>query len=95
MTPRKRRGEHILIVDDDQALAEALAEELTADGYVTEHVSSGREAARHLEENFDAVVTDLRMAGMDGLEVLALSRKIAPARPVIVMTAFSAVDSAI
>jgi two-component system response regulator HydG len=95
MTAVKRKGGHILIVDDDLALGETLAEELASDGYVTEYVSSGREAARRLEEDFDAVVTDLRMAGMDGLEVLALSRKVAPTRPVIVMTAFSAIDSAI
>jgi two-component system response regulator HydG len=95
MTSTKRRGGHILIVDDDLALAETLAEELAADGFVAEYVSSGREAARRLEEDFDAVVTDLRMAGMDGLEVLARSRTVAPTRPVIVMTAFSAVDSAV
>jgi two-component system response regulator HydG len=95
MTPGTRRSGHILIVDDDLALGETLADELASDGFVTQHVASGREAAQRLEEDFDAVVTDLRMAGMDGLEVLALSRKVAPTRPVIVMTAFSAVDSAI
>jgi two-component system response regulator HydG len=91
---RANRG-HVLIVDDDLALAETLAEELASDGFVTQHVASGRAAEKRLEEDFDVVVTDLRMPGIDGLEVLALSRKVAPERPVIVMTAFSAVDSAI
>jgi len=86
---------HVLIVDDDLTLGETLADELASDGFVAKHVASGREAARLLEQDFDAVVTDLRMPGMDGLEVLALSRKVAPDRPVIVMTAFSAIDSAI
>src|SRR5689334_7823699 len=43
----------------------------------------------------DALVTDLRMPHVDGLELLAISRKAAPDRPVIVMTAFSAIDSAV
>jgi two-component system response regulator HydG len=85
----------ILIVDDDLALAETLADELATDGYDAVHVSASREAARLLEEDFDALVTDLRMPAIDGLGLLALSRKAAPDRPVIVMTAFSAVDTAI
>jgi two-component system, NtrC family, response regulator HydG len=85
----------VLIVDDDAALAETLADELATDGYDAVHVSSSREAARLLESDFDALVTDLRMPSIDGLGLLAMSRKLAPERPVIVMTAFSAVDSAI
>jgi two-component system response regulator HydG len=85
----------VLIVDDDLALGETLADELSSDGFVTQHVASGRDAARRIEEDFDAIVTDLRMPGIDGLDVLARSQKVAPERPVIVMTAFSAVDTAI
>ena len=95
MIPGTKARGHVLIVDDDVPLGETLTEELANDGFVTTHVTSGREAARRLEEDFDVVVTDLRMPGVDGLEVLALSRRIAPERPVIVMTAFSAIDSAI
>jgi two-component system response regulator HydG len=60
-------------------------------------VSSSKEAARLLESatDFDAVVTDLRMPGIDGLEILSIAKRAAPSRPVIVMTAYSAVDSAI
>jgi two-component system, NtrC family, response regulator HydG len=89
--PRAR----ILIVDDDKALGETLADELASDGFETLHVASSREGARLLEGEFDALVTDLRMPALDGLGLLALSRKVAPDRPVIVMTAFSAVDTAI
>jgi two-component system response regulator HydG len=85
----------ILIVDDDRALGETLADELTTDGFETVHIASSQEAARLLEGHFDALVTDLRMPVVDGLGLLALSRKVAPDRPVIVMTAFSAVDTAI
>ncbi len=85
----------VLIVDDDRALGETLAEELSTDGYDARHIRSSHEAAEHLADDFDALVTDLRMPDIDGLGLLALSRKLAPQRPVIVMTAFSAVDTAV
>src|SRR5262249_46092040 len=56
---------------------------------------SSKDAQKRLGEDFDALVTDLRMPGSDGLDLLASSRKVAPERPVIVMTAYSAVDTAI
>jgi two-component system response regulator HydG len=93
--PRPTRRSRVLIVDDDAALAEALSDELTTDGFDAVHVTSSRDALRLLEQDFDAVVTDLRMPAVDGLGILARSRETAPERPVIVMTAFSAVDSAI
>jgi two-component system, NtrC family, response regulator HydG len=89
--PRAR----VLIVDDDRALGETLADELSSDGFETVHVAESVEASRLLEQNFDAIVTDLRMPSVDGLGLLARSRAVAPDRPVIVMTAFSAVDTAI
>jgi two-component system response regulator HydG len=85
----------ILIVDDDRALGETLADELSSDGFDTVHVADSVEAARMLEQDFDALVTDLRMPTVDGLGILARSREVAPDRPVIVMTAFSAVETAI
>ena len=94
-SPESARRARILIVDDDAALAETLADELASDGFETVHVTSSREAARLLEQRFDAVVTDLRMPAIDGLGILAKSRELAPDRPVVVMTAFSAIDSAI
>jgi two-component system response regulator HydG len=90
--PRPR----ILVVDDNLEMARGVAEGLTDHGYDTVAVGSGDEAVRRLEsEAFDGVVTDLRMAGSDGLAVLAASRQRTPERPVIVMTAYSAIDSAI
>jgi two-component system response regulator HydG len=85
----------VLIVDDDRVLAETLADELSSDGFDTTHASSNADATRLVQEPFDVLVTDLRMPVTDGLGLLALSRRIAPDRPVIVMTAFSAVDSAV
>src|ERR1700677_616068 len=85
----------VLIVDDDRVLAETLADELSSDGFETMHASANADAMRLVQEPFDVLVTDLRMPVTDGLGLLALSRRVAPERPVIVMTAFSAVDSAV
>jgi two-component system response regulator HydG len=89
------RRPRVLIVDDDIVLAETLADELATDGFDAVHVGSSRDGARLLGDDFDAVVTDLRMPSLDGLGILALSRTAAPDRPVIVMTAFSAVETAV
>jgi two-component system response regulator HydG len=91
----KGRKGRVLVVDDDPALVQTLADGLADLGYDAEGASSGNEAARRTGESFDALVTDLRMPGVDGLGLLALSRRDAPERPVIVMTAHGAVDSAI
>ena len=85
----------VLVVDDDRDMCSVVAEGLADRGYEVSAVSSGQEALAKLAEPFDAVVTDLRMPGVDGLELVAVSRKIAPQRPVIVMTAFSALDTAV
>jgi len=85
----------VLVVDDDRDMCNVVAEGLVDRGYEAIPVSSSTEALAKLAEPFDAVVTDLRMPGVDGLELVAASRKIAPERPVIVMTAFSAVDTAV
>ena len=86
----------VLVADDDLALAETLADGLEERGYHSFPEGSSAAAARRLEQgDIDALVTDLRMPGLDGLELLALSRRLNPARPVIVATAFSDVASAI
>ncbi|MEO6418566.1 MAG: sigma-54 dependent transcriptional regulator, partial [Polyangiaceae bacterium] len=86
----------ILIVDDQLSMAEMLADGLVERGYDAVPIGSSRAAAKLLaEERFDALVTDLRMPEMDGLELLASARKSNPQRPVIVMTAYSAVETAI
>ena len=66
----------ILIVDDDAAMREGLAETLTDLGHVPRTASSGREALTALSADIDGVLLDLRMpGGMDGIEVL---RRIRP-----------------
>lgn len=86
----------VLVVDDRLEMAEMLADGLAERGFDPVALASAREAVARLEsEPFDAVVTDLRMPDMDGLELLAASRKLDPARPVVVMTAYGAIDTAI
>ena len=86
----------VLIVDDRLEMAEMLAEGLADHGYELVPVASSREALARLEaEPIDALVTDLRMPEVDGLQLLAASRRLDPSRPVIVMTAYGAIDTAI
>ncbi len=92
----RRRQYRVLVVDDQPAMAEMLADQLTDLGYAASSASSGEEATQRLGEGDpDALVTDLRMPDLDGIALLQLSRRLAPDRPVIVMTAFSAVDTAV
>lgn len=91
-----RQRAHVLVVDDNVEMARMLADGLADHGYSAEAAGSGPQAIELMaKHDFDAVVTDLRMADADGLEVLAASKKVAPDRPVIVMTAYSAVETAI
>ena len=91
--PQKPR---VIVVDDRYEMAETLADGLLDHGYDAVAVTSSRRALEQLgSERIDALITDLRMPEVDGLELLTESKRLAPARPVIVMTAFGAIDSAI
>src|SRR5262249_35028155 len=86
----------VLVVDDHLEMACTLCDGLMDHGYEAVPLASGRRAIEAIsEQTFDAVVTDLRMPDADGLEVLATVRARAPDVPVIVMTAYSAVETAI
>ena len=86
----------VMVVDDHLSMAEMLADGLNEKGFDAVALASSGEAATRLGENsFDALVTDLRMPHIDGLALLKISRVAAPGRPVIVMTAYSALESAI
>ncbi len=85
----------VLVVDDDPALVQTLADGLLELGYDAVGIASAPEAVARMGEPFDVLVTDLRMPGVDGMGMLAASRRTAAERPVILMTAYGAVDSAI
>jgi two-component system, OmpR family, response regulator QseB len=84
----------ILLVEDDQSLADGLCKALRNEGFVTNHVSEGK-AALHVVgvEPPDIVVLDLGLPDIDGLEVLKTIRRRDPALPVLILTARSSVDA--
>jgi two-component system response regulator HydG len=86
----------ILVVDDERAMAEMVADGLADRGYEATACASSEEAVARLRaEAWDALVTDLRMPDVDGLTLLAEARRASPDLPVIVMTAYGAIDTAI
>jgi DNA-binding NtrC family response regulator len=86
----------VLVVDDDADLGKVLVALLAAQGYAGEHVVSGAQALARIEARpFDAVLTDLRMPGMDGMAVLGEVRRRWPALPVILLTAHGSVPAAV
>ena len=67
----------VLVVDDDPGMRDGMAMTLKRAGFVTEQAKSGEEALRITRPGaFDAVVTDLRMLGMDGLQLTARLKEI-------------------
>jgi DNA-binding NtrC family response regulator len=87
---------HVLVVDDEANARTALAELLRDEGYRVDMAADGFKALGKIEENEpDIVLTDLKMPGMDGLELLRKLRAQERDVVVVVMTAFGAVDTAI
>ena len=86
----------ILIVDDDTASLSSLGEAMTRDGYDASLASSGEEALRLDEQNeFDVVITDLRMQGVDGLRVVRTIKNSHPVTVLIVMTGFASMETVV
>ncbi|MCA9726808.1 MAG: sigma-54-dependent Fis family transcriptional regulator [Candidatus Eisenbacteria bacterium] len=86
----------ILVVDDEAAQREIVAEILTDEGYDVEIAATGAAALERVSgEAPDLLVTDLRMNGMDGIELLREARRLEPNLPVILMTAYGTVSSAV
>lgn len=89
------KGE-ILIVDDDRAHLSMLRTVLSGWGYQTVEVQDGSDAISEVREKpFDCILMDVRMANVGGIEALKEIKFINPAIPVIIMTAFSSVDTAV
>ena len=78
----------ILVVDDDHAMRLALSESLESCGYDIVAAENGREALELFKKGkFDLVVTDMKMPGMTGIEVLRGVKKLSPEIPVVLITA--------
>ncbi|MCL4691324.1 MAG: sigma-54 dependent transcriptional regulator [Candidatus Hydrogenedentes bacterium] len=87
---------HVLVIDDENLMREYVEEVLTRAGHEVKGAGSGREGIELLEKNvFDVVVSDLKMAPVDGFEVLRQVRAHSPGTPCIIMTAYATVETAI
>lgn len=87
--------ERILVVDDEPSMTQFLAIMLRKEGYQVITASNGPEALQALRsEEFGCVLTDVKMPGMDGLELLDAIKEIDSALPVVVMTAYASEKTA-
>lgn len=92
-TPARKK---ILIVDDDDAHRMMLKATLSADGYQIEEADDGDEAIRMVGEGFyDLIMLDLKMKNIHGIQALQQIKKISPAIPVLIMTAYASVQTAV
>jgi Nif-specific regulatory protein len=86
----------ILVADDHDALRRGLARGLTEAGHDVEEASNGNAAIERLHDSyFDVVLSDLKMGGSDGLDVLRTTKALHPTTAVILMTAFGSVNTAV
>ena len=83
----------ILVVEDNQALADGLVKVLTSNGYAVDHVSSGRDADAVLAaQNYDLALLDLNLPQMDGYDILRNMRARRNDTPVLILTARDGLD---
>jgi DNA-binding NtrC family response regulator len=86
----------VLVVDDRAEMAEMIADDLNDRGYEATAVTSGEEALHILRtQRVDVLVTDLRMPGVDGFDVVRVSVELDPSRTIILMTAYGTLDTAL
>ena len=89
-------GNRILLVEDDDSLRLTQAMYLEREGFQVTAVGSGAEAMRQIAvDQYQAIVTDLRLDEIDGLEVLAAAKERSPETEVILITGFGSVDTAV
>ncbi len=86
----------ILVVDDDAAMREMLASLFRDRGYQVREACSAAEALERAgDEPFDVILSDIRMPGKTGIEMVGELRELRPDTPVVLMTAFGSIDSAV
>ena len=87
---------NILVVDDEPVARQSLSEILRLEGYAVNAVPNGQSAVEYVRTHpVELVVVDLRMPGMDGLEVVQVVNQISPETEVILLTAFGSTETAI
>jgi DNA-binding NtrC family response regulator len=92
----REKGSKVLVVDDDLGMCGMLSDVLKEEGFSVHTIGESFEASKILKkEEFDVIVTDLKMKGLKGLDLLEVAHKVAPMTPVIIITAFGTIESAI
>ena len=94
--PERILPERILVVDDEPNMLGLFKKVLEKEGYEVVTVSTGEEAVKKLgTEWFDLLISDLKMPGLSGLELLKRVKSLVPALPCIMLTAYGSIDSAV
>ncbi|MDO9351377.1 MAG: response regulator [Deltaproteobacteria bacterium] len=92
----KDEGYRVLVVDDDLEMCGLLSDVLKGEGFSAITTHDSLEASKILKkEEFDIIITDLKMKGLKGLDLLEETRRVSPLTPVIIITAFGTIESAI
>ena len=87
---------NILVVDDENVARQSLSDILKLEGYNVASASNGQAAVEHVRTHpIDLMIVDLRMPGMDGLEVVQVVNQVAPDTEIVLLTAFASTDSAV
>ncbi|MEK7871677.1 MAG: response regulator, partial [Nitrospirota bacterium] len=96
MSKTKMAREKILVVDDEQDTRDLLAEILKGEGYAVSTMSDGPSAIEEARKNiFNLAFVDLKMPGMDGIEVIKQIHKIDSKMMIILLTGYGTIDSAV
>jgi heterodisulfide reductase subunit A len=91
-----RRQFRILVVDDELIVRDSLKEWLEEDGFQADTAESGAEAVEKVSrEAYHLMLLDIKMPGMDGVEVLKRAKETRPELPVVMMTAYATVETAV
>ncbi len=92
----ERKLFRVLVVDDELIVRDSIREWLIEEGFDADMAGSGQEAlSRMVESSFQLMLLDIKMPGMDGVEVLKKAKEIAPEVTVVMMTAYATVETAI
>ncbi|MGB3648041.1 MAG: response regulator [Desulfobulbales bacterium] len=92
----EKRKANVLLVDDEEQFLDALSQRLEARGLKVKAVTSGEDAVDQVEDhNFDAIIVDLAMPGIDGIETLKRIKEKRPDLEIIMLTGHATVKSGI
>ncbi len=93
----QKKSARIFLVEDEPVVRDVLKRLFKPEGYQVKIVTRGDDALKELdkEQDYDVVITDLMLPGANGIEIVEKSRRLAPDVPVIVITAYASVDTAV